>query len=558
MAISEEQIRSWLQGREDEHVEFKTAERQFDADHKLPEYCVALANEGGGHLVLGVSPKMPRQVVGSQAFRGALEKEKHRLLDQIHLRVGVEELLLSEGRVVVFSVPSRPIGVPLEYRGTYWMRSGESLVGMTPEMLRVILDEGSLDYSAEICPEARCQDLAPEAVAVFQTQWARKANRAELAQHSPEQILHDAELMRDGRVTYAALVLFGTHEALGRLMPHAEIVFEYRSEPANVRSQKRKEYRQGFFLSMEDLERTIGEHNDLQHFQDGFFLWDIPTFDPEVTREAVLNAVVHRDYRLQGSVFVFLSPRQMEIVSPGGFPPGVTAENILDRTVPRNRRIAEAMAKCGLVERGGQGLDMMYRKCIESAKAVPDFSGTDDYQVRLLLRGSVQDVRILRFLEEVGQETLNRFSVRDLLVLNCVLHGSGVPRDLQARSEKLAEAGLLEAVGRGRGTKWILSRRFHAFLGEKGAYTRKRGLDKETNKALLLKHIQGHTREGSPMTDLQQVLPALSRRQVQILLGEMRDEGLIESRGRTKGTRWFATRAPQEERSGRFSSAEGA
>lgn len=540
MAITEQQIRTWVLGAEDEHVEFKTAERQFDTDHKLPEYCVALANEGGGHLVLGVSPKMPRQIVGSHAFHGALEKEKHRLLDQIHLRVEAEEVLLPEGRVVVFSVPSRPIGMPLQYGSGYWMRSGESLVGMIPEMLRAIFDEGGLDFSAEICPGAVLQDLSPEAVAVFQTQWARKANRADLAQLSPEQVLRDAELMVNGKVTYAALVLFGTHEALGRLMSHAEIIFEYRSDPASIRSQKRREYRQGFFLFMEELERTIAEHNDLQHFQDGFFLWDIPTFDPEVTREAVLNAVAHRDYRLQGSILVQVSPRQMEIVSPGGFPQGVTAENILDRTVPRNRRIAEAMAKCGLVERGGQGLDMMYRKCIESAKALPDFSGTDDYQVRLTLKGTVQDARILRFLEEIGRESLDTFSVRDLLVLNCVLYGSDVPKELQPRATKLVEAGVLERVGNGQGKRWILSRRFHAFLGQRGAYTRRRGLDRDTNKALLLKHIRAHNADGTPMTDLLQLLPALSRRQVQALLQDLKKAGAVEVRGQTRGALWFA------------------
>ena len=77
----------------------------------------------------------------------------------------------------------------------------------------------------------------------------------------------------------------------------------------------------------------------------------------------LLNAVSHRDYRHPGSVFVRQFPRHIEIVSPGGFPPGITPENILDHQFPRNRRIAETFARCGLVERSGQGADRIVEEC---------------------------------------------------------------------------------------------------------------------------------------------------------------------------------------------------
>lgn len=211
------------------------------------------------------------------------------------------------------------------------------------------------------------------------------------------------------------------------------------------------------------------------------------------------------------------------------------AENILDRSVPRNRRIADALAKCGLVERGGQGMDLMYRRCIESAKALPDFSGTDEYQVRLCLEGTVQDTRVLRFLEEINSETLATFSVKDLLLLNCILFERRIPAALRDRSASLIQKGIVESVGR----KLIPSRRFHAFLGKKGTYTRRRGLDRDTNKALLLKHIRENAREGSPLSDLQQVLPSHPTWLVKALLQEMKMVGQVRVAGRTRQGRWY-------------------
>ena len=96
---------------------------------------------------------------------------------------------------------------------------------------------------------------------------------------------------------------------------------------------------------------------------------------------------------------------------------------------------------------------------------------------------------------------------------------------------------------RGRGAHLLLSQRFHRHLGKAGVYTRKRGLDRETNKALLLKHIKGSGATGAPFAEFVQVLPGLSRRQIQILINELRDEGSIVLQGLKKGSRWFFAQA---------------
>jgi len=87
---------------ETEQLEFKEAKQQYDTT-KLLKYCVALANEGGGYLVLGVTDKLPRQVVGSKAFSTSseLNKIKAYVVEKLHFRVEVVELNHADGRVLV-------------------------------------------------------------------------------------------------------------------------------------------------------------------------------------------------------------------------------------------------------------------------------------------------------------------------------------------------------------------------------------------------------------------------------------------------------------------------
>lgn len=535
MTITRSQLENWIAApSENEHLEFKAAKTRFDFE-KLVRYCVALANEGGGRIILGVTDKRPRRVVGTAAFAN-LERTKAGLLERLHLRIFAEETQHPQGRVLVFEVPARPIGMPIQYKGAYWMRGGEELVPMTPDQLKRIFDESGPDFSAEICPKAVLSDLSDEAIERFRHMWIRRSGNDALQELTAAQLLEDAELIVDGGITMAALILLGTRKALGKHLAQAEVVYEYRSNEASIAYQQRKEFREAFFAIHNSLWEVINLRNDVFQYQDGLFRQEIPTFNEAVVREAILNAVSHRDYRLAGSVFIRQYPTRLEIVSPGGFPHGITAENILWRQSPRNRRIAEVFAKCGLVERSGQGANRMFEECIKESKPSPDFSDTDEYQVSLTLRGEVQDPLFLQFLEKIGRETLTSFTTRDFLLLDVLHREEKVPQEYTDRIPRLADLGVIARAGRGR---YILSKRFYAFAGKKGVYTRKKGLDRDTNKALLLKHIKDNRKTGSRLWELMQVLPSLSRDQIQTLLREMKSNGKIMLTGRTRNARWF-------------------
>ncbi len=535
MSITVDQLLRLIESDECEHLEFKTAKDEFSND-RLLKYCCALANEKGGKLILGVTDKKPRQIIGTRAFLN-LNKIKQILITTLRLRIDIEELSSDGKRILVFHVPPRPIGVPIRYNKTYWMRRGEELVAMTEDMLKRIFDEVVPDFSAQVCAGAVIEDLSEDAIEEYRKRWIRKSGNEKLGQLSHRQLLHDVELIDGEEVTYAALVLFGKKRSLGRLhFAHAEVIFEYRSKEIAGPANQREEFREGFFGYYDKLWELVNLRNDMQHFQDGLFIQNIPTFSQRSIREAILNAVSHRDYQNPGSVFIRQFPEKIEITSPGGFPDGITPENILDKQMPRNRRIAETFAKCGLVERSGQGADRMFEEAIEQGKILPDYSLADSHQVVLRLDGRVVDENFLKFLERTGSERNKSFNTRELLVLDAVHKSKKIVSHLREVLRGLMQENLIEQVGR---NKFILSKKFYVISGEKGTYTRRKGLDRETNRQLLLKHIQENSDTGSRLKEFKQVLPSLNTRQIQHLIKGMTEDNLIYSEGKTGSTKYY-------------------
>ena len=133
------------------------------------EYCAALANEGGGKVILGVTDKRPRHVIGTAAFEEP-GRTVSGLMERLRIRISASEVHHPDGRVLIFNVSSRPTGIPIGVEGKYHARSGDTLRAMTPEELKKIFDEGDPDFSAQVEPGASMADLDSQAVELFRRQ----------------------------------------------------------------------------------------------------------------------------------------------------------------------------------------------------------------------------------------------------------------------------------------------------------------------------------------------------------------------------------------------------
>lgn len=529
-------VEELLEAKEGESIQFKEAKNRFDSG-EAARCCCALANCGGGKLVFGITDERPRRVVGSNAFNQP-ERTRKGLIDKLKIMVDFQLYEYQGKRVLVFDVASRPLGLPVQVDGIAWWYEGDSLIPMPEEIRRRIYAEAGFDFSGSICSAANLCDLDESAIEAFRSRWVTKSGNQRFKSLSAEQLLRDCEAIMDDGITYAALALFGKRESLGKYLPQAEIIFEYRSSEASGPANHREEFRMGFFACYNRLWELINLRNDKQHYQDGFFIYDIPTFNERVVREAILNAVSHRNYQMGGSVFIRQYQDRLTVESPGGFPNGISLENILDRQLPRNRRIAEILALCGLVERSGQGMNLIYELSIKEAKQLPDFTGTDENFVSITLNGLVLDTRMLSLINQIGNDRMETLSTGNFLVINALYHGKSIPENQRPCLEKLTELGLVEHVGR---SKYVLARNLYAAAGKAGIHTRIVGLDRDTNKELLLKHISKNGSKGTPFKELQQVLPGHNRGQIQVLLRELRTDGRIECKGKTNAAKWFLT-----------------
>lgn len=536
-----EYIEQLLKDKEGEHLQFKEAKNRFNFE-EAAQICCALSNDGGGKLVLGITDKRPRMVVGSNAFEQP-ERTRIGLMDKLGVGVDFEDLEYDGKRVLIFTVNGHPIGLPVQCDGIAWVYEGDVLKMMSQEIRHRIYNESGFDFSAQICEGVTTNDLDDNAVENFRQRWIEKSGRKNIKLLSKEQLLYDSGAVTDKGVTYAALILFGKNEAIRMYLSRHEIIFEYRSKESSGPANQREEIKEGFFLSYDRLWNLVNLRNDKQHYQEGLFVFDIPTFNERVVREALLNAVSHRNYQMEGSIFVRQYPDRIVIESPGGLPYGITLDNILDRQRPRNRLIAEILALSGLVERAGQGMNLMYELSVQDAKPLPDFTGTDDYFVSLTLNGIIIHEEMIIIIKRISEQYAEHLSTLDFLIINALYNGHKLDDKMLARINHLVDMGIVEHIGR---RKYILAKSLYKAAGKAGVHTRLEGLDRETNKELLLKHIRDNNDTGANFTELQQVLPSQSRNKLQVLMRELKAEGRVMCKGKTSAARWFAVEEKSE------------
>lgn len=361
---------------ETEHLEFKEAKQQFDTT-KLLRYCVALANEGGGHLVLGVSDKPPRQVVGSQAFAtiSDLNGIKARIVDKLHVRVDTFELMHPSGRVLVFEIPSRPVGQPLAFDGAYLMRAGEDLVAMTPDQLKRIFAEAEQDWCLKPAMTGCDGD---KVVQLLDTQSYfdllnlpyPATRKAVLERLSGERLIEQSGA--GWTITNLGALLFAKKlEIFDKLVRKAPRVIVY--EGTNkLKTKSDKPGTKGYAVGFQGLVEYINGLVPSNEVIEQALRREVKMFPEIAIRELVANALIHQDLTETGaSVMIELFDDRMEISNPGK--PFIPPERFIDEYRSRNERLADLMRRLGICEEKGSGVDKVIQAAEVFQLPAPDF-----------------------------------------------------------------------------------------------------------------------------------------------------------------------------------------
>lgn len=454
-------------------------------------YVVAFANEGGGFLVFGVHDKHPHDIVGSNVYLNAVGKLEQDIYREKQIRVEVEELFEGPKRVLIIKIPGRPAGKVFKFEDVALMRVGEELLPMSDEQYLKIIQEQEPDFSEKICDELQLADLDEFAIEKMKEAYAEKQRNPLFLTLSHQQCLSDLSLVKDNKFTYAALILLGKQSVIRALLPQAAIFLEYRMHPGKIAFDDRQLFYEPYFIAIEKIWDTINLRNGKVPVQQGPYIFDIPFFNNEVIREALNNAVAHRDYRRSSEVVIKLFPQAMNIINPGGFPIGVNLKNLLTvSSTPRNRLLAEVLAKTGIVERSGQGIDKIFYQSIAEAKGIPDYNHSDDFQVELRLSAIVKDKAFALFIRQLQKERKDseKLSVKEILTLEAVREGKDKSEMDRGVVEKLVTEKLIEKVGKTSNQQLILSRAYFSFTNKEVDYTKNIPID----EAYVMMKINQH------------------------------------------------------------------
>lgn len=537
----------------EDKVEFKRAEQgnfAYDGGSRVKPserrkcilgYVTAFCNEGGGYLVLGMEDAYPHKVVGTKQNEGTLGDLESSIYRDTQIRPVIYDLYEDEvnktGRVVVIEIPPRPVGKLFRFEDVALMRVGEELKPMSDEMIFSILQEHEPDFSADICDGITINDLDAEAIRILKQKYATKQKNLDFLTLPDSQVLSDLNLIKNEKVTNAALILVGKQEVLNSQLPQASVILEFRKSESLVPYTNRQVYSQPFYKMIDQLWHDIDLRNDKIDVSENSYIFNIPYFNEEVIRESINNAIAHRDYRRTSETVIKQYPQKMIIMNTGGFPLGVTVENLLRvQSTPRNRLLADVLAKTGIVERSGQGIDKIYKNTLSEGKDEPDYSHSDPFRVELHLSAVIKDKAFAMFLDSEQRDLPEeeRLSVFEVMALNYIREGKSEHVDKEIL-KNLLDRKLIEKRGKTRGTYYILAKSYYELCGKEGEYSKKDDWSASQALPIVMAHFK--TFKIAKMKDFVSLLDShMSRRQVRTTIEQYVTQGYLTKEGIGSGT----------------------
>ena len=538
----------------EDKVEFKKGEHgnvAYDGGSRLKPserrrcilgYVTALCNEKGGSLVIGMEDKYPHKVVGTRQNENSTGELEANIYRDTGIRPKIYELYEDEaekkGRVLVIDVPSRPAGTVFKFEDVPLMRVGEELKPMSDEVYLSIIQENEPDFSQQICRDATLDELDPDALSVLKEKYAKKQNNPIFLTLSNRQILSDLQLITDEGVTNAAVILLGKEDFIKRVYPQASVMLEYRHSESQITFDNRISYSQPFFIMIDRLWHDIDLRNGKFQIKEGPYIFDVPYFNEEVIRESINNAITHRDYTRHSETVIKQYPQKLIVTNAGGFPHGVTIDNILTvPSTPRNRLLADVLSKTGIVERSGHGIDKIFYRTLSEGKEAPDYSGSDAFNVELILSAIIQDKAFALFIESVQQNLAedNKLSVFEIVVLDKIRRNEKTTALDKAVIKQLMDRNLIEKRGKTNGIHYILCRSYYEFTGNTAEYSKKSDWNTSQVTSIIIPFLTKYNK--AKMGDFVKLLDGhLTRRQVRVYIQHMVDKNILTASGKGYGT----------------------
>ena len=468
------------------------------------EYAVCFANQKGGTLVLGVRDNVKGKenaITGCSGYN--IPEIKSRIYEATDpkILVDVEEVYVEDIGVTILLIHiPQGIWIHTSTDGTGKIRIGRECKPLTGSMRQQRLIElGLIDLTGEVIKDASFENLDKIEIERLRNIIRAEKPESTLLRLNEKDLLEHTGITKDRHPTVAGILLVGKEDAIEKYVPANEVIYLHMKN--DISYDKRMDYKRGILYILEDVYRNIELYNKITTVKLGFFHFEVEDFPGDTYREAILNAVVHREYSRAEAVFIKHYKDLIEVSNPGGFISGITPDNILrQNSRPRNRYLAEVLRKIGLVEKAGMGVKRMFYIQLASGKEAPSYI-SDEHTVRVIIKDGTLDEPFVRFVKESEKEG-KEMGLDELLLLSVlrrqrelsIKEGIAILQFDAVRTReilmRMINRGLLEKSGVKKGLVFRLSGSLCKKLGESISYIRGRGVDEIRHPELILEYVK--------------------------------------------------------------------
>ncbi len=350
-------------------------------------------------------------------------------------------------------------------------------------------------------------------------------------------------------MTNLGVLFIGTQSQRGSML-HSPVIqcIKYDADGEKVQKYLWDDYTMNPIEMIESVWERVPDWKETNEISDGLYRRNIIAYDERVIRELCANSLVHRSYAVAGDIFINIHPDRVEFVNPGQLPLGVTADNILHKSVKRNERMANLFYALHLMEREGSGYDKMYEVQLTLGKQVPRVEEGDDYVVAIVERRIVSQEAI-----KVMQTASRNIPLKQkqLICLGMIaqagsISGSELIRQLELKDNvalrpwlrPLMDMGLVETNdGKTKSVEYRVVPQLLRDSNFKGKTTLKR-IEQHRLRELIIEDLKlyGPTSIKDINIRIGEEIP---RKSIQRMLKDLIESGIAISTGATQGMRYM-------------------
>jgi ATP-dependent DNA helicase RecG len=428
----------------------------------LAETLVAMANGDGGQIVLGLDENgRLADNIWEEEAEAALREAARDCRPPVPTEW--QTVPTRQGELIGINVPrSRELHSLQD--GRVLVRSGAHNRPLTGEEIRhLAASKNTAEFETELVPGARPQDLDADIIDEY---LAKREARTGISTSSRNRLLFEiGATERDGQPTMAGILLFARNPQA--FLPQSGLVFvrfagtEPRDEDGGIGYGRRDEVNGPIARIVERTWNILLEEMRVGAKVNGLEREELTEYPRFAVREALVNAVAHRDYRINGRrIEIRMYSDRLEIISPGGLPGYITVDNLVEEHFSRNPRLVNGLYQWGYIEELGLGIDLMIEEMVQAGHEPPVFKAAS-HQFTVILSNkrerpiipkwtrsmNERQTRALTYIQENGSITNREYRT---------LCADVSPETLRLDLVDLVERGVLLKIGAKKGTYYIL------------------------------------------------------------------------------------------------------